>query len=911
MTSTAVDPKTQSDSSPARYCWDGGGRPPLTRGQFAGVLADPEQMSQDHSSAPSFADLLFPKAALGEHLILMKDLCSAGRLFEVMPVHTEGRPLEVMQEVHQRLVPLLRDVFPQDEHAPWMAQFLLYDQHNLSDFFRTLEQYIEPGIRDTTYTQHWLGVLRQHFQDATEEHGFFFDPSSDTVWKGRIRRLRLCVWRIQDTRAQSGQDLDSLCTRLTQSLAQVGVQLVPQGAVDWCNWLSGWFGPQGLEASGSLASVPASPLALLAGGASGDLAHSVLSQGAPQSSAETGNWYFHGRANRYLTVNALLREPQVGHLTAERLIADRQQSLWDRMPVGTAWSMVMVFAAQDRILEHVARVKRNSVGNDPQAIAIRALADEALQQVSEGNPILPVFSGAFVSAADEASLETQTTRVIAHLMAQGIAPILPKDDPLAQDSYIRALPFNFDPAQDEQFYVRRSRLWFIDHIVRCLPLYGRSIGTQHPGILAWNRGAEPFSFDPLNPKDRTKNAHMLVFGPTGSGKTAFLVNTLLHMVAVHRPRLYLVTALPTFGLLARHFEAQGLSVHHVDGDRTSIPPFADADQLLQPQEQGAELDSGRDLLGEMEIQARLMITGGDPKEEARLAREDLNLIRKSLLAMARSCHEHGKPVRTEHLARQMHQAVASKRLGGSPISAEQCQNLSRMANALELFCSGRAGQVFNREGETWPESDVTVVELGPLAHRRNEAWLAVAMTSLLSRINDQVQAQQYTHRQTIVVLDEAHLLLKNALIAPYILSISAMWRTYGAWLWIATQNLRQIPDTARELLNQPEWWVCMSMERDEVDMIARFRQLSAEQKSMLLSAHKEPGKYTEGVVMSSKLMTLFRNVVPSLSLALSQTEKNEKAHRAEVMQRHQCSEMEAVHRISEEIRRQRLTRKAT
>jgi len=205
-----------------------------------------------------------------------------------------------------------------------------------------------------------------------------------------------------------------------------------------------------------------------------------------------------------------------------------------------------------------------------------------------------------------------------------------------------------------------------------------------------------------------------------------------------------------------------------------------------------------------------------------------------------------------------------------------------------------------------PEVDVTVVELGSLAHRRNEAWLAVAMSGLLSRINDQVEAQQYEARQTVVVLDEAHLLLKNPLVSPYILSISAMWRTYGAWLWIATQSLRQIPESACELLNQPEWWICMAMERDEVDMIARFRKLSEEQKAMILSARKEPGKYTEGVVMSGKLMTPFRNVPPALALALSQTEKDEKAHRAQLMRDQNCSELEAVYQIAENIRKQRL-----
>ena len=892
-------------------CWSGEGHLPMTRARSEQPVVGDRSALRDIQTAASFADLLFPKVALGKGMILMRDLCSVGRLFELAPAHTEGRPDSVIQDLHHRLAPLLRDVFPQDERTPWIAQFFTYDTHDLDDKFRMLEEYLRPEVRETAYSRHWLEVIREHYRDACEEAGFFPDPVNQVPWKGRVRRMRLCVWRIEESgKIPEGHHLDDLCERLGHSLAQVGIRMVPLEADDLCQWLGDWFGPGRAAASLPKAPCASSPLSLFERTSLGDVAHRALQHGAPWSSTRNGCWYFHGRAHRFLTVNAILEEPQIGHLTAERVIGERRQTLWDQMPEGATWMMAVVFAPQDNILEHVARVKRNAVGGDPQAMAIRSLAEEAVRQVSKGNLILPAFSGVFLSADDDATLERKVHELSATLMAHGIALVPPRDDPLAQDSYVRALPFNFSPAQDRRFYVRRSRLWFMDHVVRLLPVYGRSTGTRHPGLLAWNRGAEPLSFDPLNSLDRTKNAHMFVFGPTGSGKTAFLINTLLHTVAVHRPRLYLVTALPTFGLLAQHFKSKGLSVHYVNGDRTPIPPFADARLLVNGGRAAgaaeAAPETGRDLLGEMEIQARLMITGGDPKEEQRLVREDLNLIRKSLLAVAHiAAEDPDAPILTEDLAGLMHRAAESGRLQDDELSEEQRRSLSRMANAVELFCTGQAGRIFNRPGETWPESDVTVVELGALAHRRNEAWLAVAMSGLLSRINDQVQEQQYSSRQTVVVLDEAHLLLKNPLVSPYILSISAMWRTYGAWLWIATQSLRQVPEAARELLNQPEWWICMAMERDDVDMIARFRRLDEEQKAMILSARKEPGKYTEGVVMSGKLMTLFRNVVPALALALSQTEKDEKARRAELMRQYGCTEIEAVYRTGESIRRQR------
>lgn len=75
------------------------------------------------------------------------------------------------------------------------------------------------------------------------------------------------------------------------------------------------------------------------------------------------------------------------------------------------------------------------------------------------------------------------------------------------------------------------------------------------------------------------------------------------------------------------------------------------------------------------------------------------------------------------------------------------------------------------------------------------------------------------------------------------------------------------------------------------------------QRSLLLSARKEPGKYAEGVVLSDNIDALFRNVPPPLSLTLAMTEKHEKAERGAIIRERNCSELEAVHVIAERIAR--------
>ena len=102
-----------------------------------------------------------------------------------------------------------------------------------------------------------------------------------------------------------------------------------------------------------------------------------------------------------------------------------------------------------------------------------------------------------------------------------------------------------------------------------------------------------------------------------------------------------------------------------------------------------------------------------------------------------------------------------------------------------------------------------------------------------------------------------------------------------------------------------EWWMCLVMPKEEVEQIARFKDLSDEEKRMLLAARKSPGQYTEGVILTDEMKMLFRNVPPPLALALAMTEKDEKSHRYELMAEHGCTEIEAVEIVAAEITKKR------
>ena len=103
-----------------------------------------------------------------------------------------------------------------------------------------------------------------------------------------------------------------------------------------------------------------------------------------------------------------------------------------------------------------------------------------------------------------------------------------------------------------------------------------------------------------------------------------------------------------------------------------------ADGTVDGEGEGGDgaIEAGRDLLGEMEISARLMITGGDAHEDARLTRADRWLIQQAILGAVGQVKSSGRgQVLTEDVAHAL-RAMAGER-----------PRAKDMADALGHFCT--------------------------------------------------------------------------------------------------------------------------------------------------------------------------------------------------------------------------------
>ncbi|EJP1400819.1 conjugative transfer ATPase [Salmonella enterica] len=571
--------------------------------------------------------------------------------------------------------------------------------------------------------------------------------------------------------------------------------------------------------------------------------------------------------------------------------------------IGSQFLLTIVVWPQDRLEEHLSRLSDRAIGENVESEYTKKDCQEVRHWLKDGHKLYRSALAFYLSAPDNGELTRRVRSLNSLLLNAGMVPVQENDELAPLSSWLRWLPMCFNPARDKrQLYTRFS---FVQHLANLLPLFGRESGTGHPGVSYFNRGGGMLCWDPLNREDRAQNGHLLLLGPTGAGKSATLNAKIAQLMALHRPRLFIVEAGNSFGLMADYAREHGLTVNKISlkpGSGITLPLFADAWKLAESDAPLPEPDDDdpedadneqRDLLGEMEITARLMITGGELKEDARLTRSDRALIREAILHAAQlTAHE-----KRQTLTQDIRDALFT--LAQDAALPESRRNrLWEMGEAMNMFCSGFEGELFNREGKAWPEADITLVDLAMFAREGYEAQLAIAYISLINHINNLGERDQHLARPIVNITDEAHIITVNPLLARFLTKGSKMWRKLGIWLWLATQNLSDFPDDAKKLLNMIEWWELLVMPPEEVEQVSRFKSLTPEQRQLLLSATKAPGKYTEGVVLSPRVEALFRVVSPALWLALGMTEKHEKAERMRIMIEFGCSELEAAMRVA-------------
>ncbi|PJG82801.1 conjugative transfer ATPase [Caviibacterium pharyngocola] len=888
----------------------------------SGKLTQRKHLATIYGKEPSFIDHLpWSEYLENEQVMLLDDGRSVGAVFDIKPIGTEGRSNDYLNRIRTLVKDAIQDSFDEFDINPYVVQFYCQDETDLKPYVDNLKQYISPSAKGSAFTENWLNTMEKHLNDISKPEGLFIDDRvTNTAWSGRIRKTRMVIYRYVDSNEQFDaiDQLNNACDRINGALATAGLQTERQNHHNIHQWLLRWFNPNPSRNFSGLSNNECYHLLGTNNGADTDNIplmwqdfSETLFYSQPQSKSQY--WYFDEQPHEVIVVDNLRKAPGTGHMTGEVVRGRNINALFDLMPESTIMVISVVISPQDKLEAHLEKLSSRAVGDNFESRYLKQDCNTVTEYLKDKHKLYPTSMAFYLRGETEKQLRDRSRDLRTILLSNNLVPVKEGSEIAPLNSYLRWLPMNFNPQQDakSRYY---TKYFFVQHIASMLPVFGRETGTGHPGITYFNRGGAPFDFDPLNPKDRSKNGHKLLLGPTGSGKSATLNAQMAQVMAIHRPRLFIVEAGNSFGLFADYAERYGLSVNRISLSPSSdivLPLFAEAHRLLEmdvdvedvPEDTDDDEENGdeqRDLLSEMELTARLMITGGETKEDEKMSRADRAMIRRAILMATQKSHQEDRQTLTGDVQQALDALSRSDN-----VREERRPRAAEMAEAMEMFCTGVNGRFFNRSGEIWPEADITLVDLAMFARDGYEAELAISYISLINHINSLGEKYQHSFRPIVNVTDESHIITVNPLLAKFLTKGSKMWRKLGIWLWLATQNMDDFPNEASKLLSMLEWWELLNLSNDEVEEVNRFRRLTDAQKTMLLSAKKADKKYTEGVVLATNMEALFRVVPPSLFLALGMTEKHEKAERRQLMMEHHCSELDAALMVAKRIDKNR------
>lgn len=915
------------------------------RSVFGGQATTKDQIARCYQKPRSISEQLpWMEYSDTEQCFLLDDGESVAGILRCDDVASEGRPMHLLQQLQMGLQGVFQDVFPMyfDQESPWVIQFFLQDEMSLASDYQRYLDYIECDVKDSQISDDYQSLLKEHLHYLSRAGGVFVDEKvSGLPFAGKKRRIHCVVYRRLGKKSKrfpgrsAAADLNIVMNSLTSKLEGNGVKTTRVDGEGFYRWLLPWFNPKPRQTSGSAEAL----LKKMAypnkdNRPFGYDFSEKLFFNTPESDVKKGIWLFDGMPHKYLSITGLNAVPELGALSLERQFGNHFYSVFDQMPEGSVFQFTVVLQSQEQVKNKIDGIERSTrKATSTEGFMAREDCETARRAIASNNFIFPTSMGVYLKADNYQALVEKETQVMTLLSNNRFITVSGESELTPVDSYLRYLPMCYEYGFDRN-YLSRSRYLTGKQLSALLPLYGRERGTGHPGLLFYNRLGETLTVDPFNPKDKDFNSHLLMLGSTGSGKSALCCYLMMHLMATYKPRLVIVDAGNSFALLGQYFESVGLSVNRVEiglQTQTSLNPFADSRKLLEQidvideqklqnilresdkerqtaseaatdQDKNQTSDS-RDYMGEMALACQLMITGGEVKEEAKITRQDRLYILEALVKAAKKAEANGQaqmlPIDIASAFEKM-----AKTLQQSEQRAEQqkAARLIEMSDGIKIFCKDNlSSRFFNREGEPWPEADVTILEMGLFKDEGYDAQRALTFMGAMNKTLSFAETHQYDKRFTVFFGDECHVVTKNPLTAVSVTKCAKMSRKLGLWLWLATQNVEDFPNEARKMLSMMEFWICLGMSEAELSEVQRFKKLTDEERSLFRSVRKSAGQYVEGVLLCQRFKGLFRNIPPRLALSLAMTEKSEKAERQKIMKEENCSEIKAAKIIAERM----------
>lgn len=104
--------------------------------------------------------------------ILLDDGKSVGAVFDIVPIATEGRSYNWLQDRRDIIQDALQDCFEELSNGPWIIQQYTYDDDNMEEYIEKLRAYPKAYCKDSNYTNEWLDIMEAHLRGSAKRAVF-------------------------------------------------------------------------------------------------------------------------------------------------------------------------------------------------------------------------------------------------------------------------------------------------------------------------------------------------------------------------------------------------------------------------------------------------------------------------------------------------------------------------------------------------------------------------------------------------------------------------------------------------------------------------------------------------------------------------------------------------------------------
>lgn len=534
-----------------------------------------------------------------EKVFIFDDCESCAVVFDVKPIATEGRSKEYLAQAHASIESALSSQFNEldEDEGEWVIQQYRWKDDDLSALADDAYLYANDFAREHEVSKVVLkDIMKKHLTGMSQDGGLFDDTLvTKQPFEGGIERTKLVIYRKYGPKARRGKrfnpvnEITKKAKALQQDLKIAGVQLLQNDEFDFFHWLVKFFNekPVGMDTTEYYKSI--TPRCDENGELPNDIPANLI-HSSPIYDDDEGVWNIGNTFHKVVRVAALRNGLRVGQLTGEVKVNESVTCCTDMMPSGTMMCMTTVFCTKSYIESKIGKLSVVSQSNlDPENEKTRANIETHRDYLGYSQ-VRPTMTSivCYVRSNDLAELDDRVNTVCTALTNASMTPIREVghiNDPLAANAFIFNLPMCFDPT------VSDSKLcltpMYLHHVTSASFFYGREVGTGNPLLLMFNRSGGLLTTDILRKSDRESNSHMLIIGSTGSGKSATLVYLTLLLIAIKRPRLYIVEAGGSFNHVAEFLKYYGMSVNKLTLSPTSanhkcpsLSPFSEISKLV-------------------------------------------------------------------------------------------------------------------------------------------------------------------------------------------------------------------------------------------------------------------------------------------------------------------------------------------